>query len=49
MDTQEKENMIKKLKEEGVEFFKKQEFEKSIEKFKESYTYILKINEKDLS
>ena len=49
MDTQEKESMVKKLKEEGVEFFKKQEFEKSIEKFKESYAYILKINEKDLS
>ena len=46
MDTNEKEEMAKKLKEEGVEYFKKQEFEKAIEKFKESDSYIIKINEK---
>ena len=37
------------LKEEGVEYFKKQEFEKAIEKFKESDSYIIKINEKDIT
>ena len=37
MNTEEKEQMSKKLKEEGVEYFKKQEFEKAITKFKESY------------
>ncbi len=49
MDTNEKEEMAKKLKEEGVEYFKKQEFEKAIEKFKESDSYIIKINEKDIT
>lgn len=49
MDTEEKEEMAKKLKEEGVEYFKKQEFEKAIEKFKESYLYIIKIYDKDLT
>ena len=49
MNTEEKEQMSKKLKEEGVEYFKKQEFEKAITKFKESYSYIIKIYDKDLT